>query len=471
MLKIKSLKEQLSVSDILNYVRKHEMVLHHYIHLKAMYDNKNDIKHRIQQDASKPNNKISHAYASYITDVITGYFMGKPISYSFEDDALAEQFNDIFKYNDESAENVQLATDASIYGCAVELLYVDTDLMPRFKAINPCEVIAVYDCSIEENLIGAIRHWEVEVDEEQVDYVEYYTKDKVVKFTSNKDGGLISGIEEQPHYFGDVPIVVVENNKDCCSDFGKVVDLIDAVDKAVSDTANDFEMFTNCIMLIKGAELTDEVAEQIRTMRILNLVGENGEQVDAQYLTKNIPDVALENYKNRLVEDIHKFAGVPNMSDENFGNNLSGVSIQFKLSNLEFKCATKEAYFRKAMLRRIELICNLQGLLGKVGNVKDVIKNVDIRFTRNTINNTNEIIQQALQLSTLVSKETVLEMLTGFINSVDEEKERLDAEREENIAMFGSYSDDEFGHDEDEEETWDISSKDKEQEEEQQQEE
>ena len=37
MLKIKSLKEQLSVSDILNYVRKHEMVLHHYIHLISYF--------------------------------------------------------------------------------------------------------------------------------------------------------------------------------------------------------------------------------------------------------------------------------------------------------------------------------------------------------------------------------------------------------------------------------------------------
>lgn len=436
MLKVKSVKETLNYNEVANLVHKHEMVLHKFAHLKDMYDNKNDIKHRVQEDTSKPNNKISHAYASYITDTVVGYFMGKPISYTFGDDTLAEQFDDIFKYNDESAENVQLATDASIFGCACELLYVDADLIPRFKTINPMEVIAIYDCSIEENLIGAIRHWKVEVDEEQqVDYIEYYTKDKIIKFLHNEDG-IINAPEETEHFFGDVPIVIYKNNKDMNGDFEKVIDLIDALDKVVSDTANDFEMFTNAIMVIQGVELDEETFSKLKQMRLMNLVSNDGVDTKVEYLYKDIPDQALENYKNRLVEDIHKFASVPNMSDKEFGNNLSGVSIQFKLSSLEFKCATKEAYFRKGLLRRIELMCNLQGLLGKVKDTKDIIKNVDIRFTRNVINNTNEIIQQAIQLSSIVSQETVLENLRGLIPSVDEEMQRLDEEREANVSFM-----------------------------------
>lgn len=445
MLKVKSVKERLDYNEIANLVHKHEVVLHKYTHLKDMYDNKNDIKHRVQEDTSKPNNRISHAYASYITDSIVGYFMGKPISYTFGDDTLAEQFDDIFKYNDESAENVQLATDCSIYGVSCELLYVDADLMPRFKAINPTEVIAIYDCSIEENLVGAIRHWKVEVDEEQVDYIEYYTKDKIIKFLHNEDG-VINTPQETEHFFKDVPIVIYKNNKDMCGDFSKVQDLINALDKVVSDTANDFEMFTNAIMVVSGAELDTDTFEKLKTMRLMNLVSDTGTDVKVEYLYKDIPDVALENYKNRLVSDIHKFASVPDMSDKEFGNNLSGVSIRFKLSNLDLKCAMKEAYFRKGLLRRIELICNLQGLLGRVQDTKEIIKNVDIRFTRNVIDNTNEIIQQAIQLSTLVSKETVLENLQGLIPSVDEELDRLSVEASEHLKQFDSYETDENDH-------------------------
>lgn len=431
MLKIHSMKKELTRNEIINLVNQHNMMMPRFIKLKNMYENKNAIKSRVQEDKSKPNNKISHAYADYIVNSIVGYFMGKAITYSFNDEALQSKFDDLFKYNDESAENTQLATDASIYGVGCELLYLDAQLNPRFRAISPLESIAIYDCSIEENIIGFIRHWKIKnVDEKDIDYIEYYTNEKIIKFTTSDN----SQAEVSEHSFNDVPVVVVDNNKDLCGDFEKVIDLMDALDKVVSDTANDFETFTNAILMIAGTTLDDEVLSRLKDSRILNIA--DGTGAKAEYLFKDLPDQALENYKNRLVDDIHKFSSVPNMSDENFANNLSGVSMQFKLSSLEFKCAIKESYFRKALLRRIELICNVLSLLGVASRVDEIIRNVDIRFTRNTINNNEELVARSLQLSTLLSKETLLENLLPFIPSVEVELERLANEREESISFM-----------------------------------
>jgi SPP1 family phage portal protein len=36
-------------------------------------------------DATKPNNKVANAYPSYITDTLTGYFVGEPITYNSND--------------------------------------------------------------------------------------------------------------------------------------------------------------------------------------------------------------------------------------------------------------------------------------------------------------------------------------------------------------------------------------------------
>lgn len=432
MLKTHSMKEELTQKEIIALVDNHNMKLPKFMKLKEMYENKNAIKHRDQADPSKPNNKVSHPYADYIVNSIVGYFMGKPVTYSFGDNEdVATLFNDLFKYNDESAENTQLATDASIYGVSCELMYLDKQLNPRFKAISPLESIAIYDTTVEENLIGFIRHWKIkDVDDEDVDYVEYYNAKKIIKFTTSKH----STVEELEHYFRDVPVVVIENNKDLCSDFEKVIDLIDALDKVVSDSANDFETFTNAILMISGTSLDDELIKKLKESRLLNIDNGDGK---AEYLFKDIPDTALENYKNRLVDDIHKFSAVPNMSDENFANNLSGVSMQFKLSSLEFKCATKESYFRKALLRRIELICNVLSLLGKIaGDTDEIIKSVDIRFTRNTINNNEELVTRALQLSTLLSEETVLENLLPFIPSVEIEMLRLEEERQAKVSFL-----------------------------------
>lgn len=214
------MKEELTRSEIIELVNRHNGNLIQHLNLKQMYENRNTIKYRSQPDTSKPNNKISHPYADYIVNSIVGYFMGKPVTYSFsENQEITTLFDDIYKYNDESAENTQLATDASIYGVACELMYLDKDLNPRFKAISPLESIAIYDTSVEENLIGFIRHWKIkDVDNKDVDYVEYYNEKKIIKFTTNEN----SISEEQDHFWGDVPIVIIENNKDLCGDFEKV---------------------------------------------------------------------------------------------------------------------------------------------------------------------------------------------------------------------------------------------------------
>ncbi len=77
-----------------------------------------------------------------------------------------------------------------------------------------------------------------------------------------------------------------------------------------------------------------------------------------------------------------------------------------------------------------------------------MVDNVDIRFTRNTINNNEELVTRALQLSTVLSNETVLENLAPFIPSVEIEKERLTNEKSESLNFL---SDDYDSHSHDEE--------------------
>ena len=118
--------------------------------LENYYNANNEIKNRVMKDVSKPNNKIANAYASYITDTLVGYFIGEPITYTSNDDVLLQDLNMMFEYNDEADENAELAKNASIYGVAYEMLYLsEEDKMIRFKALNPKEVIPVFDKTIE----------------------------------------------------------------------------------------------------------------------------------------------------------------------------------------------------------------------------------------------------------------------------------------------------------------------------------
>ena len=78
-------------------------------------------------------------------------------------------------------------------------------------------------------------------------------------------------------------------------------------------------MRSSRLVNLNGTDRED--IEQLKRNKVLLL----DEQGDAQWLIKNINDAALENYKNRLNDDILRFAKIPDVTDNNFVGNASGV--------------------------------------------------------------------------------------------------------------------------------------------------
>ena len=136
MLDIKHTKKDLNVFDVQKLIDLHKLDISHYRDLLCMYETNNAIRGRVKQDMTAPNNKIAHSYANYIVTASVGYFMGKNIGYTFPDDSYKEIFDDIYKFNDEAAVNIKLATDCSIFGQAVEMLFMDENSQVRFSPVD-----------------------------------------------------------------------------------------------------------------------------------------------------------------------------------------------------------------------------------------------------------------------------------------------------------------------------------------------
>ena len=399
---------------ILDLIQKHSTEKARLNKLLRYYKNENDkITNREYKNKNKPQNRLSHPYCQYITNTAVGYFLGKPVTYQTEDNKLLESLTDIFRYNDEADNNTTLAKMASMYGYAYEIMYIDKYAKPRFKAIDPAELIVCYDNTLEENIVLAIRYYDEEVGEDEViTRLEIYTKpiqNEQGQVVGN--GKLIKGIlkddavtleEELDCYFDDIPVNVYTNNDELFGDFERVLNLIDAYDQTQSDTANDFELFTNCMLVVNGELIDDEQAQNLSDINVIQFLNSDS---DAKYLIKNIQDTALENYKNRLNEDIHRFSFVPNMADENFSNNASGVAMKFKLMGLENLISVKEAKFKKGLMKRIELLCAYT----KMKNNSDYsYLAIEPIFTRNTPANELEISQMMQNLTGILSEETVI---------------------------------------------------------------
>ena len=173
-----SADRELTVSMLQKYIDAHATEAARRKKLQAYYAGEHsEILSRSFDDAAKPNNKIVNPYPQYITDIMSSYFMGEPVTYTADDSKLLDEIIQIMTYNDEAAENAELATDASINGLAYELLYVDTDGMLRFKRLDPTYAIAIYDNTIEQELLYFIRYYD-ETDIEtgkSTRYVEVYS--------------------------------------------------------------------------------------------------------------------------------------------------------------------------------------------------------------------------------------------------------------------------------------------------------
>ena len=403
-------------------IEKYEILMDYY---------KGDHVHILKRPSpgsSKPDNRLINNFPGYIVDVNLGYFMGVPVRYTSKTDneEFLDALKDIFEYNDEHDENVELSKEMGIKGHVFEIIYFDEEGKIRFNVVKADNVIMVYDYDIEPTPLYAIRFWEEETPDLEKEFfnVEVYTPDSILKYQGTKYNTL-EFIEETPHPFGDVPIVEFLNNEERQSDFEKVLELIDGYDKAQSDTANDFEYFSDAYLKIKGMMGTDSnTVDSMRENRVLLLSGDG----DADWLIKHINDEAEENYKNRLVEDIHKFSKTANLTDESFAGNLSGVALKYKLWGMEQNTAQKERKFKRGLQRRIELITNYLSITGKKYDWRDI----EIVFSRNVPENILDITEMTRGLKGTVSEETLLSQIP-FVEDPRLEIEKIQEEQKQRI--------------------------------------
>ena len=217
----------------------------------------------------------------------------------------------------------------------------------------------------------------------------------------------------------------------------------------MSDRVNDKEQFVESLLVIYGSLMGDDNEEVSETMKILK---ENGllelpAEARAEYLSRVFDEAGMEVLRKAIKEDIYTFSHVPNLTDENFVGNSSGVAMEYKLLGLQMITGEKEKYYIKGLKRRIELFCNYL-------NIKAIVidpGNVKITFTRKLPKNLNELAQMIANLSGKVSNETLIEQLP-FIEDAPSEMEKVKKENEESVKlqqqMFKQQSDVPFNQDE-----------------------
>lgn len=169
----------------------------------------------------------------------------------------------------------------------------------------------------------------------------------------------------------------------------------------------------------------------------------------AQYLSKSLDESGVEILRKSIASDIHKFALVPDMSDQEFAGNVSGEAMKYKLLGLEQLTRKKEEQFRLALKDRLRLYAAFLGM--RNGRALD-IGCVTIAFTRSLPVNEFELSQTARNLKGVIPDQNILAMLP-FVQDVNAAMEQMEEQRRLEIEAqrkaFGGYDDVQAANDED----------------------
>ena len=315
------------------------------------------------------NNRIVNDFFSEIVDVKTGYFAGNPIGYSYskteesEEDtggdeavkAARKALSDFVTANNMFDVDMEVTKYASIYGYAGRLFYHDTDGSERVMPVHGYETIVLSKTSITEPQY-AVRYYQTsDINDRDYWKAEFYDSDTVYFYEGGSIGGLTL-MRTEPNLYGYCPLQGIPNNNEMIGDAEKVLTLIDAYDRTVSDSSNQIEGEVNSKTVYKNLNIDDEEIQKSNYTGAIKVFDPTGNG-DVYKLNNAVNDGYTEHHLERIKNNIYRFSKTPNLSDETFGT-ASGVSLKFKLTGLETKCGMFQAKMISAGVYMFKLLAS-----------------------------------------------------------------------------------------------------------------
>ena len=437
--------------------------------------------------------KVEANYAKYIVDITKGYYLSEPVKYDnndkksteskkkekassltmvssieakldkdtgklmrhdisqgvFEKEIDISPIIDCYHEQNIAEKDEENGKNIGIFGESCELLYASTDETPspRSAVYPPDQLILVQDDTVEHRDLFGL--WFEKC--ESIDNTKYYRVSvyseiarRDYKSTDcSKDDFMFNPVGEPVQQaFGEVPIICYENNRERQGDFEQVISLIDARNELLSHRLTDKKNFVNALLALYGAILSEEALKSVKEDKFLDGLPNDAKM---EYIQKTFDESSLKILDDTLVSEIHKMTLTPDMTDEKFSGNASGVALKLKLLALNILVKSKMRSMEKGLKKRWKLYNNF---LSKASSITPVdIKDVDIVFTICMPIDEPTIVNMVCQLKNagLVDDQTLLSLL-WFVKDPAEALENMKQQKQESLKQyrdsFGNNSED-----------------------------
>lgn len=378
----------------------------------------------------KPDNRLIVNLPKKLTDTFNGFFIGDPIQIRYVDNTnqdesdkaneeISNWMNDV-NFTDKASE---YAKTADIYGRAYFRAF-DTANSIDIAVLSPRDTLIVYDNTPLNNPVIAINYStngisnDVWVMDDKADYhfSDVNGKFSMVNIQETEEGQPNILNQENIHSFEGFPVFELPENDERVGIFDNVLSLIDAADEILSSKANDINSISNGILVVTGAQLTDDQLANVKTMHVLNLYDNdddalsdsNNRTPNAYYVTPDINDDMQEHMLDRTIEQVYQNAQVVNMNDSKFGQSasaISGIALKQRYQDMMSKAETKASKMDSSL--RALFSC----LFSKL-KVNANVQNIEFNHKQSIPKNVLEEAQTVQALDGQVTNETKLSALS-----------------------------------------------------------
>ena len=362
----------------------------------------------------RPNNLLRAPFPRYITEVHTGYFLGIPPALAYGEAAAGERYAALSRDLDLPHLYFDLGRDLSICGAGFALVWAERSGV-RVCRCDPCDCFAIRSGDAGTPLLAAVRLFAGGKGETRG---VLYTAERLIPFVWDGTGVTLGTAEE--NLLHTIPLLPFYNNCQGMGDFEMVTGLVDAYNVLLSGALDDMQSVANAFLALYGMQgTTQKDIEQANRTRILSL-SEGGR---AEFVVKNLNHEALGQLETNLRRSILQLSMTPDLCDEHFAGNSSGVALQYKLWGIEQVRAAKERTFTDGLRGLLAVLTAGELLMGR---------NIDLTggmatFYKNLPQDNSALAETLLSLSPVLSAQTILENLP-WVTDVQEELRRKAAE-------------------------------------------
>lgn len=429
--------EELTVEELGWLIDRNEKIAQEkYDKLMAYYVGKHDILNKPNK-VSGVSPKLVNNMPRYLVNTYNGFFTGIPPKITLPDEEANEILQDWNNANSIFDKTSELSKQVDIFGRSLFYVYQDEEGNTCITVSSPTHSFMIYDDTVSHRPLAFVRYSRTNKDglsatvwyeHHVVDLINDQLLDHIFDDNEAKDGVNI---------YSQVPAVEFFETEERESLYGGgILTLVDALDDTLSQKLDNINYLADSYMYLLGGRIDPDEIQMMRLNRFIQVDGNDAINMKIGFLERPDGDNIQEHMIDHLNQTIHEDTGIPDMKDEAFSGNSSGVAIRYKLMPMENRAMTKERKFTQGLRKLYKIVfSSFTNVLDK----PDAWRDLNFKFTRNIPANLADEVATAKNAEGIVSQKTQLSMISTVTDpqaELDEiAKEKTEAIKQVQSAM------------------------------------